>query len=115
MQDSMSSTPRTTSRALDAMNGVQNNSGLLKISARKEQNKVVLEFEDNGTGMTEEQIAHAFEPFYTTKEPGEGTGLGLWISYQVVQRHEGSIRIDSREGEGAKFIIELPCTRQQAK
>lgn len=100
--------------ALDAMNGVQNNSGILKISARKEQDKVVLEFEDNGTGMTQEQIAHAFEPFYTTKEPGEGTGLGLWISYQVVRRHEGTIRIDSRPGEGAKFIIELPCTGQQA-
>jgi signal transduction histidine kinase len=95
--------------ALDAMNGSQAASGALKINAGKQDAKVVLEFEDNGPGMAREQIAHAFEPFYTTKDPGKGTGLGLWISYQVIQQHDGRIHIDSRVGNGTKIIIELPC------
>lgn len=99
--------------ALDAMTGAQSRSGFLAISAQCHQDTMVVEFEDNGVGMTKEQIAHAFEPFYTTKEPGEGTGLGLWISYQVIQRHNGSIRIDSQAGKGTRFIIELPCGEQK--
>ncbi len=96
--------------ALDALDGIRNDSGLLSIKARKQQDRIVLEFQDNGPGMTPEQIAHAFEPFYTTKDPGEGTGLGLWISYQVIKRHGGEIRIESHPDEGTKLVVELSCT-----
>ena len=73
---------------------------------------MVLEFRDQGSGMEEEHVAHAFEPFFSTKEPGAGTGLGLWICHQVVQRHNGTIRIDSRLGEGTAVTIELPIDGQ---
>jgi signal transduction histidine kinase len=65
-----------------------------------EHNGVVVEIADTGPGMTEEVQAHAFDPFYTTKDVGKGTGLGLDISRRViVERHGGDITIDSRPGE----------------
>ena len=66
-------------------------------------------FEDNGPGMTQEQISQACEPFFTTKEPGKGTGLGLWTCYQTVQKHDGRMRIESQPEEGTTVHIELPC------
>jgi signal transduction histidine kinase len=82
--------------ALDAMDG----SGTLRVSTRLEPGEaVVVEICDSGAGMSAETLAHAFDPFYTTKGVGEGTGLGLDISRRVVERHGGDIGIDLRPGE----------------
>ena len=95
--------------AFDAIGQEAGSRGALRISTRREPDTVVVRFADNGPGMDEQQVAKAFEPFYTTKGPGEGTGLGLWICYQVVQGHHGTIRFESRRGEGTTVIVSLPC------
>ncbi len=82
--------------------------GALQITCRQEDDVVVVRFEDNGPGMTPDEMAEAFEPFFTTKAPGSGTGLGLWICYQVVQNHGGHITIESEPGKGACIVIRLP-------
>ncbi|GAA5316637.1 MAG: hypothetical protein AseanaTS_18410 [Candidatus Pelagadaptatus aseana] len=70
---------------------------------------VCLEIEDNGPGMEEPVSRHVFEPFYTTKEVGQGTGLGLSVSYFIVtEHHEGTIEVESTPGKGSNFIITLP-------
>ncbi len=95
--------------AVDAMHsGNDKPRGSINIKAEQEGDRVLVRFQDSGEGMSEEQIANAFEPFFTTKPPGAGTGLGLWICYQTIQRHNGSILIDSREGEGTTVTISLP-------
>ena len=67
-------------------------------------------FTDNGVGMSPAESAHIFEPFYTTKEPGQGTGLGLATSQRIVQQHGGNIEAVSQPGKGATFIVRLPVT-----
>jgi signal transduction histidine kinase len=94
--------------ASDAISSADMKAGILTITARGEGEHLIVRFEDNGPGMNEDQLANAFEPFFTTKEPGQGTGLGLWICYQEIQRQGGTIRIESREGEGTVATIVLP-------
>jgi signal transduction histidine kinase len=81
--------------ALDAMDG----RGTLRVSTRVDRGEVVVDIADTGTGMSPETQEHAFDPFYTTKGVGEGTGLGLDISRRIVDRHRGDISIRSRPGE----------------
>ena len=66
---------------------------------------------DTGKGIPEADQSHIFEPFFTTKEVGKGTGLGLSISYGIIQKHQGTIEVDSREGEGTTFRIVMPLTQ----
>ena len=65
-------------------------------------------FRDNGKGMSTAELAHIFEPFYTTKDPGKGTGLGLATSHSIVEQHGGEIQVASVPNEGTTFIIRLP-------
>ena len=82
--------------AIDAMGGT----GTLRLATQAEGDEVVIEVGDTGPGMPPQVAARAFEPFYTTKDPGKGTGLGLDIARRiVVERHGGTIAIDSRPGE----------------
>jgi signal transduction histidine kinase len=90
--------------AVDAMSG----SGTLRIATRVEDSDVVIEIADTGPGMPPEVAARAFEPFYTTKDVGKGTGLGLDIARRIiVERHRGQIMIDSRPGETV-LRVKLP-------
>ena len=73
---------------------------------------VRIECRDTGKGMTAEEIKDAFKPFFTTKKPGEGTGLGLYIAHEIVQRHDGMIAIDSEHGRGTIVTVSLPCRRR---
>ncbi len=68
-----------------------------------------IRIEDNGQGIPEEIREKIFQPFYTTKPTGEGTGLGLSLAYDIVKAHHGEIQVDSRESEGSEFIIRLPA------
>jgi signal transduction histidine kinase len=69
---------------------------------------VRLRVQDTGQGMPPEVMEHIFEPFYTTKDTGEGTGLGLAVAHGIVTQHEGSITVESAPGQGATFTIHLP-------
>ena len=76
-------------------------------------NWIALRIADNGTGMSEEICKRLFDPFFTTKPVGEGKGLGLSISYQIVtEKHGGKIRCISQPGKGAEFVIEIPIQQQ---
>ncbi len=91
--------------------GLQKNEQLGKIiiTAKKIMGKILISFQDNGPGISKENMTKIFEPFFTTKEIGEGTGLGLSISYDIiVNKHHGNIRVDSELGTGTIFTIELP-------
>jgi signal transduction histidine kinase len=66
---------------------------------------------DDGPGISPGARARLFDPFFTTKGVGEGTGLGLSVSYEIVHRHGGSIEVESVEGEGAQFEVRLPLVR----
>ena len=70
--------------------------------------KVVIKVIDTGCGIASEHLDHIFDPFYTTKAEGQGTGLGLSIVYGVVKVHRGDIRVDSRPGEGTRFVLTFP-------
>ncbi len=78
----------------------------------REENLVCIEIEDNGPGMDEATRKRVFEPFYTTKPVGFGTGLGLSVSYFIiVDDHGGKMTVESFPGQGAKFLIGLACGR----
>lgn len=82
--------------------------GSISIKIQKTEKDVIIEFRDSGCGMKKEQLEKIFEPFYTTKPVGEGTGLGMSISYKVIQNHNGSIVAESVEGQGTSFKVRLP-------
>ncbi|MCB8942448.1 MAG: response regulator [Ardenticatenaceae bacterium] len=65
-------------------------------------------FRDNGKGMSQAELKHIFEPFYTTKDPGKGTGLGLATSHRIIEQHKGEINVVSAPNEGTTFIVRLP-------
>jgi len=69
---------------------------------------IEISVKDNGTGISEKVIDKIFQPFFTTKPTGEGTGLGLWMSYDIIKAHGGEIKLESKEGEYATFILQLP-------
>jgi len=70
--------------------------------------EVKIEIQDDGDGMTAEQVSHIFEPFYSTKAEGRGTGLGLSIVRNIIESHRGTITVDSTPGEGTTFLVCLP-------
>ena len=84
--------------------------GTLTINAFCKGSKVILEVCDTGEGIDKEDISKIFDPFYTTKPPGEGTGLGLWLTYDIVHSYGGDISVTSRKNEGTTFSVILNCT-----
>jgi len=97
--------------ALQAMPG----GGRLTIQTRAQEGWVHLVLEDTGTGMSEEVLDQAFVPFFTTKDVGEGTGLGLPVVHGIVTSHGGSIAVESKAGEGTRFDIRLPLENATEK
>jgi signal transduction histidine kinase len=76
-------------------------------------NEVVVRFSDDGTGMPPEVVEKIFEPFYTTKDVGQGTGIGLSIVYGIIQEHHGTITCESVEGQGTTLEIRLPVYKKK--
>ncbi|MBU0570835.1 MAG: GAF domain-containing protein [Candidatus Omnitrophica bacterium] len=79
--------------------------GKILIKASEKGNNVQINIEDTGSGITREQLAQIWDPFFTTKEPGSGTGLGLFIVKQIVERNNGRISVDSEPGKGTSFKL----------
>ena len=83
--------------------------GAVSISARKAGDSMVaFDIRDAGPGIPQSIQEHIFEPFFSTKEVGKGTGLGLAVTYALVHRYEGQITVQSEEGQGAVFTVLLP-------
>jgi signal transduction histidine kinase len=76
---------------------------------------ISLTFTDTGNGIPESDFAKIFDPFYTTKEAGKGTGLGLSVSYNIVKRFKGDIKVASQLGKGTTFTITLPVLTEPRK
>ncbi len=88
--------------------------GEIRIRTRQEGGEVVVEIADSGKGMTPETISKLFTPFFTTKPRGQGTGLGLSVSYGIIARHQGRIDVQSEPGKGSTFTIRLPASAPEA-
>jgi signal transduction histidine kinase len=81
------------------------------VSTKKTNGKVEITVKDNGLGINKSFLEKIFQPFFTTKPAGQGTGLGLSLSYDIVKAHGGEIRVETQDGEGATFVVELPLGR----
>lgn len=81
----------------------------VSVTTRKLGDKIEIRVKDNGDGIAEEVMDRIFQPFFTTKPAGQGTGLGLSLSYDIIKAHGGEILAISEQGEGAEFAILLPC------
>ena len=82
--------------------------GWLGVQTRTDEQTAVVEISDTGAGIAPETLSRIYDPFFTTKAPGQGTGLGLSVTYGVVQEHHGAIECDSEPGQGTKFTLTLP-------
>jgi len=96
------------SNAVEAMEST--GKGELSITTRhsSKDDKITILFKDTGVGIPVENLSKLFEPFFTTKKKGKGVGLGLSVAYGIIQEHGGSISVQSENGNGANFIIEIP-------
>ena len=99
--------------AIEAMSGTQQSGGVIRIGAIRQGQAIAVSVADNGPGMTDEVKAHVFEPFFTTKSEGKGVGLGLAIVFGIVERHHGSIEVESAVGKGTTFTMTLPLKQPQ--
>jgi len=82
--------------------------GVVTVSTRQENDRVAVVIQDTGVGIKPSEMEHIFRPFFSTKSEVKGTGLGLSVSYGIVKKHQGEIRVESQPGEGATFTVLLP-------
>jgi PAS domain S-box-containing protein len=94
--------------AMNAVDACEGNPGTIRIASRAVPENIEVIIEDTGKGIPELDFAKIFDPFYTTKEVGKGTGLGLWVSYGIVKNFGGDILVESKEGKGSTFTVILP-------
>ncbi|HEV8507076.1 MAG TPA: ATP-binding protein, partial [Chitinophagaceae bacterium] len=79
------------------------------VTTIKDNGKIEIKVRDNGNGIPNGIVDKIFQPFFTTKPTGEGTGLGLSLAYDIIKAHGGEIKVDTKEGEGSEFVIQLPA------
>jgi two-component system, NtrC family, sensor kinase len=84
----------------------------VSIATRKVEDKVEVKVKDNGNGIPQKALDKIFQPFFTTKPTGAGTGLGLSLSYDIIKAHGGEIKVQTKEGQGSEFIVQLPTSNK---
>lgn len=82
----------------------------VQVSTKKIENKIEIRVTDNANGIPKSSLEKIFQPFFTTKPTGQGTGLGLSLSYDIIKAHNGELKVETSEGKGSTFIIQLPVT-----
>lgn len=87
--------------------------GTINLRTWSDEVSIFVEIRDTGCGIPAESLSRIFEPFYTTKEVGKGTGLGMSISYEIIKEHGGEIQVDSVVGQGTTFTIHLPLSKKE--
>ena len=80
----------------------------VEVSTKVEGSNVLVSVKDNGNGIPQKILDKIFQPFFTTKPTGQGTGLGLSLSYDIVKAHGGEITVNSKDGEGSELTVKLP-------
>jgi len=92
------------------LNGIQSmpKGGELRIVLERVKDEVRIDVADTGVGIPPENLEKVFDPFFTTKKEGEGTGLGLSVSYSIIKKHGGRMQVQSSAGVGTTFSISLP-------
>jgi two-component system NtrC family sensor kinase len=98
---------------MNALGAMDDQTGVLAISTRYMGHEYQVVFEDNGKGIAPEYQNHVFEPFFTTKQVGKGTGLGLYVSLQIIKEHRGDMQFETTPGTGTKFTVILPEGEQE--
>lgn len=93
---------------LNAVESIDKSPGILRVSTQYVDEEIHISIADNGRGIPTERLQRIFEPFYTTKSPGRGTGLGLSVANRIVQQHNGRILVQSQIGSGTEFTVVLP-------
>jgi len=86
----------------------ENYNPVISVSTKKIKSTAEISIKDNGMGIPQNVLDKIFQPFFTTKPTGQGTGLGLSLSYDIIKAHGGELKVNTEEGEGAEFIIQLP-------
>jgi signal transduction histidine kinase len=105
-----------TNLILNARDSISNGHGRITLTTRNDEDgSVMVEVADNGIGIAPENVAKIYDPFFTTKGVGGGTGLGLAVTYGIVQEHSGHISVASTPGLGSTFRITLPTTDPRAR
>jgi signal transduction histidine kinase len=82
----------------------------VRVATARVNGKVEIRIKDNGNGISQKLLDKIFQPFFTTKPAGQGTGLGLSLAYDTVRAHNGEIKVETKEGEGSEFVIQLPVS-----
>ena len=95
---------------MNAVDSLDGKPGKIEVSTCQKKGHIEITIKDSGKGITWEEVENIFEPFYSTKEVGKGTGLGLWVSYGIIKNLGGDIHVDSEIGQGSTFTINLPLT-----
>ncbi len=90
------------------LDGLEKYEPTVLVSTKKQEGTVKICVSDNGLGIPRKVLSKIYQPFFTTKPSGQGTGLGLSLSYEIIKAHGGELRVETKEGEFAEFIIELP-------
>lgn len=100
---------------INAVQAIPEPPGTIFIGAEKdpEEKNAIITVADTGTGIDKDNLAKVFDPFFTTKDAGNGTGLGLAVVYGIIKKQKGSIRVESKKGEGTRFIITLPLYSEE--
>jgi signal transduction histidine kinase len=80
----------------------------ITVNTQKSGKNILISVRDNGNGIPKNILDKIFQPFFTTKPTGQGTGLGLSLSYDIVKAHGGELKVETKEGEGTEFIIQIP-------
>jgi len=80
----------------------------VSVSTKKIDGHISIHVKDNGNGIPQNVVDKIFQPFFTTKPTGQGTGLGLSLSYDIIKAHGGTLKVESKEGAGTEFVVQLP-------
>ncbi len=101
--------------ALEIVNGPNSNQSNIVIKSYSKEDKIYVEIQDDGNGISENDQKKIFEPFFTTKPIGKGTGLGLSISYGIIEEHHGEMKLESEVGKGTTFTVIIPVTDDESE
>lgn len=97
---------------INAIQAIGSEQGQITVSASTDDKNTIISIKDSGPGIPKEILERIFDPFFSTKEVGQGTGLGLYIVYGIIEKHQGTIRVESNPGKGTCFFVSLPLDEE---